>query len=134
MFPTFPSSSLPPPIPSLTPSSVPLSPSRPSQIAARLAAEASARPLDDVFHPHRLNSASAGARALAMYLAHVGLGVSMSVVARDFGRHRSTVAHACRKIEERREVAGWDRWVERLENDARALLACESHVPEVRHG
>ncbi|MPT23675.1 MAG: chromosomal replication initiator DnaA [Starkeya sp.] len=93
----------------------------PCLLAARLAADATAIPLPLVLHPRRLDRRCASARALAMYLAHVGLGLSMSRVASGFGRHRSTVAHACRRIEERRESAGWDRWVAALEEDARRL-------------
>ncbi|QFR31687.1 helix-turn-helix domain-containing protein [Ancylobacter sp. TS-1] len=92
-------------------------------VAARLAATATGLPLDRVLHPRRLDRRSASARALAMYLAHVGLGLPMTRVAADFGRHRSTVAHACRRIEERREVAGWDRRVAALEETARAETA-----------
>ncbi|HZX86300.1 MAG TPA: helix-turn-helix domain-containing protein [Reyranella sp.] len=91
-------------------------------IAARLAAKAAGVPLDEVLHAQRGCRDSAAARALAMYLAHVGLGVSMRRVALGFNRHRSTVAYACRRIEERREVAGWDRWVDALEDDARCAL------------
>ncbi|WP_371345244.1 helix-turn-helix domain-containing protein [Ancylobacter sp. IITR112] len=94
----------------------------PCLLVARLAADATAIPLPHLLHPRRLDRRSASARALAMYLAHVGLGLPMSRVAAGFGRHRSTVAHACRRIEERRESAGWDRWVAALEDDARRLL------------
>lgn len=97
-------------------------PTEPCSIAARLAAKAAGVPLDEVLHAGRGCRDSAAARALAMYLAHVGLGVSMSRVALGFKRHRSTVAYACRRIEERREVAGWDRWVDALEDDARSAL------------
>lgn len=91
-------------------------------VVARLAAEATDIPLSRVLHARRLDRRCASARALAMYLAHVGLGLSMTRVASGFGRHRSTVAHACRRIEERREVAGWDSWVGALEADARRLV------------
>jgi chromosomal replication initiation ATPase DnaA len=43
------------------------------------------------------------ARQVAMYLAHVGAGLSMSEVGRGFGRDRTTVAHACRHVEDRRD-------------------------------
>ena len=43
------------------------------------------------------------ARQSAMYLAHVALGLSYSDVGRTFGRDRTTAAHACRRVEERRE-------------------------------
>lgn len=102
------------------PASLPADPSfGPCSIAAALAAKAAGVPLDELLHAERGCRDNAAARALAMYLAHVGLGVPMSRVARGFNRHRSTVAYACRRIEERREVAGWDRWVDALEEDAR---------------
>jgi len=102
-------------------------PIEPCSIAARLAAEAAGITLNEVLHAQRGCRDSAAARALAMYLAHVGLGVSMSRVALGFNRHRSTVAYACRRIEERREVAGWDRWVDALEEDARCALQGARH-------
>lgn len=55
------------------------------------------------------------ARQLAMYLAHVGLGLPQATVATAFGRDRSTVAHACRRIEELRDTAAFDQKVGRLE-------------------
>ena len=97
-------------------------PAEPCSIAAQLAARAAGVPLDEMLHAQRGRRDTAAARALAMYLAHVGLGVPMSRVALGFNRHRSTVAYACRRIEERREVAGWDRWVDALEEDARCAL------------
>ena len=55
------------------------------------------------------------ARALAMYLSHIGFGMSYGRVSQVFGRDRSTVADACRQIEERREDPRFDRWLEALE-------------------
>ena len=43
------------------------------------------------------------ARQSAMYLAHTALGLSYSQIASIFGRDRTTAAHACRAIEERRD-------------------------------
>ncbi|WP_428029228.1 helix-turn-helix domain-containing protein [Ancylobacter sp.] len=95
-------------------------------VVARLAAAATDIPLSQVLHARRLDRRCASARALAMYLAHVALGLPMTRVAAGFGRHRSTVAHACRRIEERREIAGWDRYVAALEDDARRLTLSAS--------
>lgn len=61
----------------------------------------------------------AAARQLAMYLAHVALGLSQSDVARAFRRDRTTVAHACRRIEDQRDGIGFDRRVAELEACAR---------------
>jgi chromosomal replication initiation ATPase DnaA len=43
------------------------------------------------------------ARQVAMYVAHVWLGLSLSEVGRRFGRDRTTVAHACGLVEDRRD-------------------------------
>ncbi|GGF52829.1 hypothetical protein GCM10007301_10400 [Azorhizobium oxalatiphilum] len=48
------------------------------------------------------------ARQLAMYLAHVVLGLSQVQVAHRFGRDRRTVAHALKRVEQRRDEAGYD--------------------------
>ena len=43
------------------------------------------------------------ARQVAMYLAHVGCGLSLTATGRLFERDRTTVAHACGVIEDRRD-------------------------------
>ncbi len=44
-----------------------------------------------------------------MYLAHVSLEERLGVVAAHFGRDRSTVAHACARIEDERDDPVLDR-------------------------
>ena len=56
-----------------------------------------------------------------MYLAHVGCGLSLTEVGRLFARDRTTVAHACGLIEDRREEPGFDRALELLEGVVRLL-------------
>lgn len=51
----------------------------------------------------RGRAAAAFARQTAMYLAHVHFGISLSQVGRSFGRDRTTVAHACARVEDRRD-------------------------------
>lgn len=63
---------------------------------------------------------AAFARQVAMYLAHAGLGMSLARVAYAFGRDRSTVAHACHLIEDRRDEPEFDAWMQALEASARA--------------
>ena len=46
---------------------------------------------------------AAFARQAAMYLAHVKLGLSLSEVGVYFGRDRTTVAHACSRMEDLRD-------------------------------
>lgn len=57
----------------------------------------------------------ASARQLAMYLVHVAHGVALTAVGDAFGRDRTTVAHACMVMEERRDDPVFDAFVMRLE-------------------
>ena len=58
---------------------------------------------------------TAFARAFAMYLAHVTLALSYSEVGRHFGRDRTTVSHACARIEDARDDGRVDRLMSQLE-------------------
>ncbi|MFA5958125.1 helix-turn-helix domain-containing protein [Hyphomicrobium sp.] len=51
----------------------------------------------------------AEARQVAMYLAHVCCRMSLTEVGTMFGRDRTTVAHACLKVEYRRDDPNFDR-------------------------
>jgi chromosomal replication initiation ATPase DnaA len=59
--------------------------------------------------------AAAQARQLAFYLAHVGLGVSVSAVSGGLGRDVSTVFHGCRCVENRRDDGRFDLAVAMVE-------------------
>jgi chromosomal replication initiation ATPase DnaA len=63
------------------------------------------------------------ARQVAMYLAHVAYGLSLTEVGRLFARDRTTVAHACALVEDRRDDVAFDRALELLELVVRALTA-----------
>lgn len=54
-------------------------------------------------------------RQIAMYVAHVVLGLSMAEVGRGFGRDRTTVMHACHTIEDLRDDEDTDAIVARME-------------------
>lgn len=69
----------------------------------------------DVLHATRGRAGAALARQTAMYLAHVVWGLSLTTVGQHFRRDRTTVAHACRLIEMRRDDPSFDRIVELLE-------------------
>jgi chromosomal replication initiation ATPase DnaA len=58
---------------------------------------------------------AAFARQAAMYLAHVGLRLPLAEVGRYFGRDRTTVAHACKRVEDSRESPTVDRTIASLE-------------------
>jgi chromosomal replication initiation ATPase DnaA len=55
------------------------------------------------------------ARQVAMYLAHVVCGLTLTDTGRLFGRDRTTVAHACCVIEDRRDDPLFDRALDLLE-------------------
>jgi hypothetical protein len=61
------------------------------------------------------------ARQVAMYLAHVGCGLTLTEVGHLFARDRTTVAHACSLVEDLREAAPFDRALELLEGVMRLL-------------
>ena len=71
------------------------------------------------------------ARQAAMYLAHVACEKTLTEVGRMFARDRTTVAHACAVIEDRRDDPMFDRVIELLELVVRALTAprrvCQSY-------
>lgn len=63
------------------------------------------------------------ARQVAMYLSHVGLGMSLARIAAALGRDRSTVAHGCHKIEDFRDDPEVDEWLEDLECQLKGAAA-----------
>jgi chromosomal replication initiation ATPase DnaA len=56
----------------------------------------------------------AEARQVAMYLAHVCCGMTLTEVGAMFGRDRTTVSHACLKVEYRRDDPNFDRALDLL--------------------
>lgn len=72
-------------------------------------------PRDRLGTPSRGKAPIALARQAAMYLAHVTCGLTLTDVGRVFARDRTTVAHACAVIEDRRDDPPFDRALELLE-------------------
>lgn len=73
-------------------------------------------PLSELEAPMRRPARVARARQTAMYLAHVGKGLPLRLVGQMFRRDRTTVAHACAAIEDRRDDQTFDQalcWIER---------------------
>lgn len=89
------------------------------EAAARLAAETASYalgvPVEEIIDRQRGSNAAAFARQVAAYLCHVAFAWSLSRVALAFGRDRSTMAHACHAIEDRREEPQFDLWISGLE-------------------
>lgn len=86
-----------------------------ARLAASLVGYALEVKAEDILLPERGRRELVRARQIAMYLAHVALSMSLSRVAFAFERDRSTVAHACHRIEEMRDDASFDSWLEALE-------------------
>ena len=60
-----------------------------------------------------------------MYLAHVIFQVPLTAIGADFGRDRTSVAHAIRRVEDQRDRPEFDAQLTRLEvlaGECRALL------------
>jgi chromosomal replication initiation ATPase DnaA len=81
--------------------------------------------IDDMRAGTRRGARAAFARQIAMYLMHVIYGLSMSEVAGNFGRDRSTACHACHRIEDLRDDPGFDRQLLHFENLLRAAADIE---------
>ncbi len=54
------------------------------------------------------------ARQVAMYLSYTRLGLTLALAGAAFGRDRTTAAHACRAVEERREDPTVDAMIDWL--------------------
>lgn len=78
----------------------------------------------DLRSPTRGTAQTAFARQVAMYLAHVSCGLSFTDIGRIFHRDRTTVAHACGLIEDRRDDPRVDRTLDLLE----AVVGRLAHV------
>jgi chromosomal replication initiation ATPase DnaA len=84
-------------------------------VAVMATAAAFALPVAAIAAPTRRDAYTAFARQCAMYLAHVTFGLSFSEIGRAFGRDRTTAAHACRLVEDRRDDPAVERVVAALE-------------------
>ncbi len=83
-------------------------------MAATLTAVMFAVPRSELMSQRRSRNA-AFARQAAMYMAHVAFGLSYAEIGRAFGRDRTTVAYACRSIEDRRDDPSIDVVLNSLE-------------------
>ena len=91
------------------------------EAVAFAAAAAFAVPVGELHAATRRSSYVAFARQSAMYLSHVAFELPLGEVGRAFGRDRTTAAHACRLIEDRRDDPAVDAVLAALENACRAL-------------
>lgn len=85
------------------------------RLAQQAVAYASGQCIEEIAAPTRRSRHAALARQIAMYLAHVALGLNFVQIAGAAGRDRTTVAHACRVVEDRRDDPDFDALLDRLE-------------------
>lgn len=91
-------------------------------MATALVAATTGVDVDVMLGRRRSAAPVAAARQLAMYLAHVALGLTQTEVAQAFQRDRTTVAHACRRVEDLRDERDFDRQVARMEECLRWVM------------
>ncbi|MCG5235159.1 helix-turn-helix domain-containing protein [Xanthobacter oligotrophicus] len=87
----------------------------PCRLATAIVAAMAGLNVDALLDLRRSTAPVSMARQIAMYLAHVGLGLSQAGVAQAFRRDRSTVAYACRRIEDLRDDPAFDHRVAQME-------------------
>ena len=63
------------------------------------------------------------ARQIAMYLAHVACGLTMTQIGQLYCRDRTTVAHACHVIEDLRDDPDLERVIVMIERIAEAAFS-----------
>lgn len=85
--------------------------------------------VEDLRAPTRRSAHAAFARQVAMYLAHVACALTLTEVGTLFERDRTTVAHACSLVEDRRDDPDLDRKLEHLER----AVACLIDALSMRH-
>jgi chromosomal replication initiation ATPase DnaA len=76
----------------------------------------------DLNVPTRGRKNTAQARQVAMYVTHISCGINLTDVGSMYGRDRTTVAHACALIEDRRDDPVFDRVLDLLEWIVRELM------------
>ncbi len=96
---------------------------RTCRLAREIAGAFFAIPVREIERPGRAIASVCEARHVAMYLAHVAFQVPLSAMGEGFGRDRTTIAYAIRRIEDRRDDQAFDSAVERLEGLAHAVRA-----------
>lgn len=101
-------------------------------LALAIAAAAFDVPPDGIRAAGRRAAPIADARHVAIYLAHIVFQLPMQVVADAFARDRTSVGHAVRRVEDRRDDAAFDQLMDRLER--LAMFCATSDAVAARSG
>lgn len=70
---------------------------------------------DEIFSPSRSSAAACEARHIAIYLAHIVFQQPHRNIAKAFARDRTSITHALRRVEDRRDDAKFDALLCRME-------------------
>lgn len=103
-----------------------------ARLSAGVASYALGVPADQIVDPAKGSPDVVFGRQVAMYLCHTGFELSLTRVAVAFCRDRSTVAHACHMIEDRRDEPQFDLWIGALEAMLREAPTIHMSVPAPR--
>ncbi|WP_420393171.1 helix-turn-helix domain-containing protein [Acuticoccus sp.] len=91
-------------------------------------------PVDELGAKTRRAAPVAFARQIAMYCAHVTFGWSLTEAGAVFSRDRTTAAHACRVVEDRRDCPHIDAIITAVEGALESWLSavefCRLHGGE----
>ena len=98
------------------------------RFVVRLVAFAAQVSPDEILSRGRGTTEASGARHLAMYLLHTKLSLPFAVIAKLFGRDRTTVAHACSAIEDLRDIPERDDFVGELESMLELAISMTSYA------
>jgi chromosomal replication initiation ATPase DnaA len=79
-------------------------------------------PVEELQAKTRRTAPVAFARQVSMYCAHVTFGWSLTEAGALFGRDRTTAAHACRVVEDRRDDEMLDKLVQAIEDALHAWM------------
>jgi hypothetical protein len=89
------------------------------EVVASISTVTIAEPFDP---PRRFNRRSQiHRRQIAIYVCHVVLQFPLSLIAKACGRERTTVGHACRVVEDRRDDGAFDAFVGNVERIVSAV-------------
>jgi chromosomal replication initiation ATPase DnaA len=88
-------------------------------------------PVEELQAKTRRTAPVAFARQVCMYCAHVTFGWSLTEAGALFSRDRTTAAHACRVVEDRRDDEALDKLVQSVEDVLGAWLAAMSECRDL---
>lgn len=91
-------------------------------IVDELVARTYRMPRSALYADTRCRKTVAFARQVAMYLSHVALSYPLKDIAGHYGRDRTTVAYACRVVEDRREEEETELLINSLESALETMM------------